>query len=117
MPDFKPWDVVKVPFPYTDRPVQQRRPPLVLATHQAGGAKLLWVLMITSAANRAWPGDIPIEDLAAAGLPAPSILRTAKVATIEAAVADPVDVMNTGPVRALVAGNVLDRLAALVGAQ
>ncbi len=40
--------------------------------------------MITSAENRAWPGD---HDLGSAyreaGLPAPSIIRTSKIATIE----------------------------------
>jgi mRNA interferase MazF len=31
MPIFEVWDIVKVPFPYTDRPVRQRRPALVIA--------------------------------------------------------------------------------------
>ncbi|MBI1775783.1 MAG: type II toxin-antitoxin system PemK/MazF family toxin [Proteobacteria bacterium] len=85
MESFEPWDVIKVPFPYTDRPVRQRRPGLVIA---AGGLEsrhgLLWVLMITSAENRAWPDDVVISDLAASGLPAPSMVRCAKLATIEA---------------------------------
>jgi mRNA interferase MazF len=88
MPGFDHWDVVKVPFPYTDRPVRQRRPALVVA---AGGLQnahgLLWVLMITSAANRGWPDDVPVSDQAAAGLPAPSVVRCSKIATIDAAVA------------------------------
>lgn len=85
MTGFDHWDIVKVPFPYTDRPVRQRRPALVIAAgelEQAHG--LLWLAMITSAANRAWPGDVTISDLQLAGLPAPSIVRPAKVATIEA---------------------------------
>jgi len=49
---------------------------------------LLWVLMITSAENRGWIGDVEISDLAATGLPAASIVRTAKVATIDAADAE-----------------------------
>ena len=85
MPDFKVWDVVKVPFPYTNRPVQQRRPALVVAAAVTPGApELLWVLMVTSAANRGWPGDVVVSDLVTAGLPAASIVRPAKVATIEA---------------------------------
>jgi mRNA interferase MazF len=44
---------------------------------------LLWVVMITSAENRGWPGDVPVHNLAAAGLPVPSVIRTAKLATIE----------------------------------
>jgi mRNA interferase MazF len=79
------WDLVKVPFPYTNRPVQQRRPALVVAVPDAPGApELLWVLMVTSAANRGWPSDVAVSDLAAAGLPAPSVVRSAKIATIEA---------------------------------
>jgi mRNA interferase MazF len=31
--------------------------------------------MITSAAHAPWPLDVPIGDLASAGLPAPSIVR------------------------------------------
>lgn len=85
MPDFETWDVIKVPFPYTDRPVRERRPAVVVA---AGGIQqehgLLWVLMITSAVNRGWPGDVLVSDLAHAGLPAESVVRTAKIATIEA---------------------------------
>ncbi len=46
---------------------------------------LLWAVMITSAQNRGWPGDVPVNNLAAAGLPVPSVIRTAKIATIEAA--------------------------------
>jgi mRNA interferase MazF len=45
---------------------------------------LLWVVMITSADNRGWPGDVAVGNLAMAGLPVPSLIRTAKIATIEA---------------------------------
>jgi hypothetical protein len=31
---FDLWDIVKVPFPYTDRPVRQRRPALVAETRR-----------------------------------------------------------------------------------
>ncbi|MBO1077372.1 type II toxin-antitoxin system PemK/MazF family toxin (plasmid) [Roseomonas marmotae] len=85
MPGFEVWDLVKVPFPYTNRPVQQRRPALVIAAPEASGTPaLLWVLMVTSAENRGWPGDVMVSDLTEAGLPAPSVVRPAKIATIEA---------------------------------
>lgn len=85
MPGFEVWDLVKVPFPYTNRPVQQRRPALVVGVPVAPGApELLWVLMVTSAANPGWPGDVAVSDLAVAGLPAASVVRSAKIATIEA---------------------------------
>ncbi len=89
MPDYRVWDLVRVPFPYTNRPVQQRRPALVVSVPQADGApRLLWVLMVTSAANRGWLGDVIVSDLAEAGLPALSLVRPAKIATIDAADAE-----------------------------
>jgi mRNA interferase MazF len=82
---FKQGDVIKVPFPYTDRPTRQSRPALVVSSGGIEDAHgLLWVVMITSAENRGWPGDVPVQNLAAAGLPVPSVIRTAKLATIEA---------------------------------
>lgn len=85
------WDIVRVPFPYTDRPVRQFRPALVVASPTTTDRpSLLWVLMITSAANRGWPGDVEIADYAAAGLPVASVIRTEKIATIEARDAKPI---------------------------
>ena len=94
MPSFEVWDVVRVPFPYTARPVLQHRPALIVSSGAiAGPPGLLWVLMITSAENRRWPGDVEISDLAKAGLPTPSVVRTAKIATIEIAEADRLGVL------------------------
>ncbi|WP_051544205.1 type II toxin-antitoxin system PemK/MazF family toxin [Acetobacter okinawensis] len=85
MPGFEVWDLIKVPFPYTNRPVRQHRPALVVRVVQSAGAPdLLWVLMVTSVAHRRWALDIDIADFRAAGLPSPSMVRTAKIATIEA---------------------------------
>ncbi len=67
------WDIVKVPFPYPHRPVRQLR--LGLVVGKSGGSlapELLWVVMITSAQNSEWPGDIAIADRQGAGLPAPT---------------------------------------------
>jgi mRNA interferase MazF len=85
MPSFERYDVVSVPFPYTDRGALERRPALVIsqpALEQRFG--LLWVLMITAAENRAWHNDVPIPDHHAVGLPIPSIIRPTKIATVEA---------------------------------
>lgn len=86
MPIFEQGDVVRVPFPYTDRATRQHRPALVVSAGGIGdGAALLWVVMITSAENRPWPGDVPLgEQYREAGLPAPSTIRPCKIATIEA---------------------------------
>ena len=88
---YEVWDLVKVPFPYTNRPVQQSRPALVVAHHRwLGSPALLWVLMVTSATHRRWAGDVEVSDLGAAGLPAASIVRSAKIATVEGTEATPI---------------------------
>lgn len=84
MPPFSPGDIVRVPFPYTDRAVREHRPALVVSRPVGDGEALVWVLMITSADNRRWKGDIAlISDYAECGLPAPSLIRTSKIMTIE----------------------------------
>jgi mRNA interferase MazF len=92
---FEPWTVVAVPFPYVERPIRQRRPALVVLSGMGPGRDLHWVLMITAAANRGWSDDVVIDDHAAAGLPIPSIVRTAKIATIAAADAQRLGVLPT----------------------
>ncbi|WP_411873264.1 type II toxin-antitoxin system PemK/MazF family toxin [Vulcanococcus limneticus] len=69
MPIFEPLAVVRVPFPFTDRAVQRRRPAVVLShpDFQRGSAHVL-LAMITTAKRSCWPLDWPIQDLAAAGL-------------------------------------------------
>ena len=90
MATFKAADIVKVPFPYTDRDVRQRRPALVVSGASVGGPDLYWVVMITSAEHRAWTGDIILGDrYREAGLPAPSLIRTSKIATVEASRMEP----------------------------
>lgn len=104
MATFEPNDVVRVPFPYTGRATRQWRPALVLA---AGNLKddhgLLWLAMITSADNRGWPGDVAVTDLRLAGLPAPSVVRTAKIATIEARDAQPIGMLKNTDAEAVAA--------------
>ncbi len=112
MPTFEQGDVVRVPFPYTDRPTRQRRPALVVSNGAIGeGQELLWVAMITSAQNRAWPGDVPFgAGYAEAGLPAPSVVRPCKIATIQASDAD-----KLGAVRPAFRDAVLDAVSFLLG--
>ena len=84
MPIFEPGDVIKVPFPFTDHATRQSRPALVVSTARLEDLHgLLWVVMITSAENRGWPDDVPVANLTMAGLPVPSLIRSAKIATIE----------------------------------
>ena len=82
---FKQGDVIKVPFPYTDCKTRRSRPALVVSSGKLEEFHgLLWVAMITSARNRAWPNDITALNLKQAGLPSPSVIRAVKIATIEA---------------------------------
>ncbi len=78
------WDIVAVPFPYTDRPSEKRRPALVVSQPLLErDHALTWLIMITSASNPGWKSDIAISDHSKAGLPAPSIIRPAKIATVD----------------------------------
>jgi mRNA interferase MazF len=80
---FDAFDIVVVPFPYADRLAEKRRPALVISNRKLVPFGLIWVAMITSAENAPWSCDVAIADLARAGLPAPSVVRTAKIACIE----------------------------------
>jgi mRNA interferase MazF len=96
MPTSEPalWSIVRVPFPYTDRPVRQHRPALVVAANDLQSSHaLLWVLMITSAENRGWAEDVLVSDHKRAGLPVPSLVRCTKIATIDAQDAEPIGML------------------------
>jgi mRNA interferase MazF len=82
---FDAFDIVVVPFPYADRLAEKRRPALVISNRKLAPFGLIWVAMITSADNAPWSCDVTIADLARAGLPAPSVVRAAKIACIEPA--------------------------------
>jgi mRNA interferase MazF len=83
-PRFASGDVVVVPFPYTDQLAEKRRPAMVISSPELQGLGYLWVAMVTSRpAQAGLPGDIVIDDLTRAGLSAPSVVRTAKIACIE----------------------------------
>ena len=73
---FKPFDVIVVPFPFTDSTAVMRRPALVLSTQAFNDRAAHIVLaMITSRENRGWPLDTEIRDLEMAGLSHPSVVR------------------------------------------
>jgi mRNA interferase MazF len=78
-----PFDVVAVSFPYADRLAEKRRPALVISNRKLAIHGLIWVAMITSAENEPWSSDVVIAHLERAGLPAPSVVRPAKIACIE----------------------------------
>ncbi len=72
---FEQFDVVRVPFPFTDRTATKNRPALVLSQSVFSNAADHSVLVMVTSAMNDWPLDCPIKDLQAAGLPAPSRIR------------------------------------------
>lgn len=79
------FDVVVVPFPYADRLAEKRRPAIVVnAPALQDGFGLVWLAMVTSADNRGWDCDVVVSDQQSAGLPSASLVRTAKIATVDA---------------------------------
>ncbi|MCP4681569.1 MAG: type II toxin-antitoxin system PemK/MazF family toxin [Desulfobacterales bacterium] len=73
---YKQFDVVVVPFPFTDMNADKRRPALVLSTENFNKQSENCVLaMITSQNNPDWPLDTRIGSLRKAGLKAPSKIR------------------------------------------
>lgn len=76
------WHVVVVPFPFTERAGEKRRPALVLSDRSFNRRGHTILAMITSAAHSRWPGDRPLEDLTSAGLRSPCLVRL-KVFTLD----------------------------------
>ena len=89
MTGFRAGEVIWVSFPYVDSERSKVRPALVVSDKMLGpGNNLLWAMMITNALRPDWPGDLTLDDHASVGLPHPSKIRTAKIATLDAAAAE-----------------------------
>lgn len=112
-PIFEQGHIVRLPFPFTDRPVQQKRPALVVSRGGVGAQqRLIWVAMITSAANRPWPQDVSLgDDFQAMGLPIASVVRPAKIAALNGAFAE-----SIGRAPEAVLARVLAEIASIIGA-
>ena len=84
MMNYKPGEIVVVPFPFIDKPVQKLRPALVLSNNPDGDTdKHLVLAMITSAKRSLWESDVILKEWKAAGLRAESVVRW-KMFTLEA---------------------------------
>jgi mRNA interferase MazF len=81
--EIAPFDIVVVPFPYSDQLAEKRRPALVISNAKLHREGFIWIAMITGAGKEARAGDVAIKDLASAGLPGASMVRASKIATIE----------------------------------
>src|SRR6185312_1899768 len=85
---FRRWELISVPFPYVEGYEAKRRPALVISTdvfHAAHNA--CFAAMVTTARHMqdVRKDDITIAEWAKAGLPAPCVVRMARLTTFEAA--------------------------------
>lgn len=78
----EPWDVVIVPFPFTERADTRRRPALALSTTAFNENGQTILAMITTTTHRPWPGDTVIEGLGEAGLTLSCMVRL-KIFTLD----------------------------------
>ncbi len=84
MTTYRRWDIVLVPFPFSDLTAAKKRPALVLSPNEfnRSGADLV-VAFITSRMDVSpRPGDYRIRSWKESGLPKASLLRM-KLATID----------------------------------
>ena len=74
---YKQFEVVVVPFPFTDRTARKKRPALIVSSATAfnKSTQKSVMAMITTASHSPWALDVPIMDLNSAGLKAKSIVR------------------------------------------
>jgi len=75
MSTYKTYDIVVVPFPFTDVLNSKNRPAIILSSQFFNNAGYCILAMITSAHHNAWPLDIKIQDLKACGLEKASLIR------------------------------------------
>lgn len=74
---YKTFDIVVVPFPFTDIAMAKNRPAIILSHEKnfnlSSGQCIL--AMITSATHYEWPCDVGIKDLSSCGLSKDSLIR------------------------------------------
>lgn len=74
---YEAFDVVVVPFPFSDSTMTKKRPALILSSSSHFNQKIRHsvMVMITSVRNASWPMDVHIKDLKVTGLPKASVIR------------------------------------------
>ncbi len=77
-----PWDVVVVPFPFTERATGKRRPALILSRKSFNRSGHSVMAMITSTGHHPWPGDTQLGGFRDAGLRVPCAVRL-KIFTLD----------------------------------
>ena len=72
---FEPFDVVVVPFPFSDRQAERRRPALVVSSPDFNATHDHCVLAMITSAGEEWPSDVALRDWREAGLGVPCKAR------------------------------------------
>lgn len=73
---YKKWDIVLVPFPFTDLSSYKKRPSMIVSPDNFNLNEDLVIAFITSNIPEILRfGDFEIKDLKTSGLPKPSIIR------------------------------------------
>jgi len=72
---FEPFDIVVVPFPFTDRNAEKRRPALVVSSTEFNRGHRHSILAMITSTSGEWPSDVIIRDWREAGLPVPCKVR------------------------------------------
>ena len=70
-----PYDVVVVPFPFTDQTKTKRRPALIISQKIFNQNGHSIAAMITTKSHSFWPGDTPLQEPSLAGLHVPCMVR------------------------------------------
>ena len=106
---FEPFDVVVVPFPFTDREAERRRPALVVSSPEFNATHAQSILAMITSAGGEWPSDVALRDWNEAGLSVPCRVRL-KVFTLD----DALILRKTGALSERDAESVKDSLARFV---
>ena len=75
---YNPFDIVVIPFPFTDNLAHSKLRPAVVLSHHGNYSRHtghVICAMITSARKSAWPMDVKITDLKSAGLEVECVIR------------------------------------------
>ena len=81
--NYEKWDIVLVPFPFTDLSAAKKRPALIISPNQYNKYQDVIIAFVTSKLNtRHRMGDYKISEWEKSNLPKPSMIRM-KFATID----------------------------------
>ena len=76
------YDMVVVPFPFSDRAAAKRRPALVLSNRRFNRDGHTVMAMVTTKKSPPWPADTPLVDFQSAGLKVSCLVRL-KIFTLD----------------------------------